>query len=288
MSAPAHFGRLARLYRAMEYLSFGPFLERCRNRRLPEMLAARTALVYGDGDGRFLARLAAAAPEMMIDAVDASNTMLRHAARRLERLRAGPAARVTLRCADALAYQPQQIYDLIVSHFFLDCFTDAEIALLLQHVRAAARPGTLWIVSDFAAPKGSISGRVGRLVVRALYLAFRLLTGLRTQHLPNYASAMSATGWQLEDQHPTLRGLLVSQRWRLIDRDQGSGIRDQGSGIRDQGSAESVGEGKWVPHPTQRVGWDATQERSAASRTADSQTRRPADSQTRRPLIPDP
>lgn len=211
MTAPAHFGRLAWAYRWLEYLSFGPYLERCRNLRLAEMLDARNALVLGDGDGRFVARLAAAAPHMIITVLDASSTMLRHTARRLR----GASARVALQQADALHSIPDQAYALIVSHFFLDCFSDAEIPRLLAQMRPAALPGTVWIVSDFATPQGRVMGSLGRLVVGGLYLAFGLLTGLRTRRLPDYAAAMRAAGWRLEDRRRLLGGLLVSERWRF-------------------------------------------------------------------------
>ncbi len=215
MTEPARFGRVAWAYRWMEYLCFGPYLERCRNQRLSEisngMPQARRALIYGDGDGRFLARLARAAPDMEITAVDASGAMLRRAANRLPL-----GVRVTLHQADALRYTPEAEYELIVSHFFLDCFIDAEVAMLLERVRPAVRPGTVWIVSDFALPPGLIAGIVGRWVVGGLYLAFKLLTGLRTQRLPDYTAAMRAAGWQKEDQRHLLAGLLVSERWKFF------------------------------------------------------------------------
>ncbi len=220
MSTPARFGRLARLYRWMEYASFGRWLERCRYLRLDEMRPAQQALVYGDGDGRFLARLACAAPQMTITAIDASARMLRKAERRLAGTKSGdarPGGRVSLHQADAIREAPPGAtkYDLIVSHFFLDCFNDEEIAALLKNVAAVASDGAVWIISDFAVPKGRVSGAAGRIVIACLYLGFRLLTGLRTRRLPDYAPRMREAGWVREDGKQLLRGLLASERWRL-------------------------------------------------------------------------
>ncbi len=69
-TSPSNFDRIARPYRWLEYLSFGPMLERCRFYRIPQLTAARRALVLGDGDGRFLARLLTCNPEVQVDAVD--------------------------------------------------------------------------------------------------------------------------------------------------------------------------------------------------------------------------
>jgi ubiquinone/menaquinone biosynthesis C-methylase UbiE len=215
MSAPARFGHLARVYRWMEYLSFGPYLQQCRRLRIAEMTACRRALVYGDGDGRFLSELVRQVPAMQVVAVDASEEMLRCAAQRLP-----SKPEIRLEQADALAYQaaalPEAPFDLIVSHFFLDCFDEEELTELLARVNAAAAEGAMWVVSDFALPARSVVRQGGWLVVNALYLAFALLTGLRTRRLPDHGRVMRAAGWRLEERWTPLHGLLTSERWRRL------------------------------------------------------------------------
>jgi ubiquinone/menaquinone biosynthesis C-methylase UbiE len=213
MNAPARFGRLARAYRWMEYLSFGSYLDECRCLRLREMSGCRRALVYGDGDGRFLAELVRRVPQIQVTAIDASGEMLRRTAARLP-----GSAEVRLLQADALAQQvaafSQAPFDLIVTHFFLDCFNEEELTILMARVNAAAEEGAMWVASDFAIPRKPIARQVGRLVVGSLYLVFGLLTGLRTRHLPDHARVMREAGWILEDRRTLLLGLLFSERWR--------------------------------------------------------------------------
>lgn len=213
MSAPASFGRLARIYRWMEYFSFGPYLQRIRKLQIPEMGHCQRALVYGDGDGRFLEELARCLPKLHVTAVDASLQMLRATARRLP-----VKAAVRLVHADALAWNaaglPEAPFDLIVTPFFLDCFTEAEIASLLSRVNAATEENALWVVSDFAIPRRPAARFTGKLIVRGLYLAFALLTGLKTRRLPDYGRVMHEAGWILEDRRELLLGLLVSEKWR--------------------------------------------------------------------------
>ncbi|HEY3988724.1 MAG TPA: class I SAM-dependent methyltransferase [Acidobacteriaceae bacterium] len=213
MSACANFGRLAPLYRWMEYFSFGPYLQQCRVLRLDTMATCRNALIYGDGDGRFLARLAKRVPRMQITAVDVSREMLHHAAQRL------PAkARVRFLHADALACEPAAFpeapFDLIVSHFFLDCFDEEELRMLLARVNAAAADSAIWVVSDFAIPRQAIARQAGIFIVHGLYLVFGLLTGLRTRRLPDHGRVMRESGWVFEDRRNLLMGLLLSERWR--------------------------------------------------------------------------
>jgi SAM-dependent methyltransferase len=213
MNAPARFGHLARAYRWMEYFSFGPYLQQCRMLRIDERTGCRRALVFGDGDGRFLAELVRHSPKMQVTAVDASREMLRQSAQRLPL-----EAQVRLVHADALECEPARFseapFDLVVSHFFLDCFDEEELASLLTSVNAAVDDSAIWVVSDFAIPQRVVARQLGMLIVRGLYLAFGLLTGLRTRHLPNHGRVMREAGWTLEDRRSLLRGLLVSERWR--------------------------------------------------------------------------
>ena len=48
-----------------------------------EISTCRRALIYGDGDGRFLAKLTRGAPQIQAVAIDASPEMLLQTARRL-------------------------------------------------------------------------------------------------------------------------------------------------------------------------------------------------------------
>lgn len=210
-SKTANFNRLARLYRWMEYASFGPWLWWCRCAFAGELNRCRHGAILGDGDGRFTARLLAANPQIKIDAVDASHAMLRLLARR-----AGPNTdRVQAHCADARAWRPQaEDYDLVATHFFLDCLTTDEVCALAKKMRGAAAPGARWVVSEFAEPASWYGRAIARLIVRLLYEAFGVLTGLRVRALPDYHRALREAGFALEKRRAWLGGLLVSELWR--------------------------------------------------------------------------
>jgi len=209
-ATPPNFDRLARLYKWMEYASFGPWLWWCRCRFLTELAGSRRALVLGDGDGRFTAKLLRANPLLRVDAVDASPYMLRSLVRR-----AGPhAPRVTVHCADARRWQPDSLpCDLVVSHFFLDCLTTGEVRNLACRLHRVAAPSALWLVSEFAAPDTRLGRAVAAPILAALYWAFGCMTGLKVRKLPNHASAMQAAGFTLKSRHAWLGGLLVSELW---------------------------------------------------------------------------
>ncbi len=210
------FDRLARPYRWMEYLSFGPLLQRCRTRYLPQMGSVRNALVLGDGDGRFTAALLRAAPHAHVTAVDASGAMLAQLIRNC----GADFARIATHQASLPADLPDliagQTYDLVATHFFLDCLTTAEAGQLAAILRPHFVEDALWAVSDFAVPRG-ILHLPSALVVTALYRAFRILTGLQTQRLPRHDEALAACGFVRIQRRTYLGGLLMAELWQPAD-----------------------------------------------------------------------
>jgi SAM-dependent methyltransferase len=209
----ANFDRLAGAYRWMEWFSFGPLLHRCRCAFSGELKTARRALVLGDGDGRFTAELLRVNPEVQIDAVDASPAMLRTLVRR-----AGAGAeRVRTIVADIRGWKPEGLerFDLVVSHFFLDCLTTDEVEALASSVRWSLTEDTCWVVSDFAVPEGLAGRLAGRLLVGFLYRVFGVLTGLRVRQLPDHSAALRGAGFVMERRKEMLFGLLFSEVWRL-------------------------------------------------------------------------
>jgi len=208
----ADFDRLAGLYRWMEWLSSGPFLQWCRCAWIERMRENRRALVLGDGDGRFTARLLRANAQIRVDAVDASPAMLRALMRRAET----EASRVKTQVADLRDWMPALAgYDLIVTHFLLDCLTEREVRRLVRAVRGVAADGAIWVVSEFAIPRGWLGRIVATPVVATLYRAFGWLSGLRVQRLPDYAAAFRENGFALEDTRTWLGGMLASEVWKL-------------------------------------------------------------------------
>ncbi|HZP07243.1 MAG TPA: class I SAM-dependent methyltransferase [Terracidiphilus sp.] len=217
-SAP-NFNSLARSYRWMEYATFGPWLWWCRRYFLPALKNSRRAVILGDGDGRFTARLLATNPAIHVDAVDASPSMLQSLLQN-----AGPrAARVSVHWADARRWQPtasvhDQSYDLIVTHFFLDCLTTKEVRDLAERLRVSLGSDALWVVSEFAAPRNWFGHVVARPIIAALYAAFGLLTGLRVRALPDYDRVLRESGFRLGKRKQWLGGLLVSELWSFAHK----------------------------------------------------------------------
>jgi cyclopropane fatty-acyl-phospholipid synthase-like methyltransferase len=211
----ANFNHIARPYRWAEYASFGPFLLRCRLAQLPALEGARRALVLGDGDGRFLARLMRANPELSADAVDSSRSMLEILDRRISKMGDNARRRVTLHHADVLSWTAQDKYDLVVSHFFLDCFFEHQLERLMDRIAPHLVQGARWVVSEFSIPERVPASYLCGGIVRLLYGSFGLVTGLAVRGLPDYCAVMRRWGFHLTRKDTFLGGLLESQLWFL-------------------------------------------------------------------------
>lgn len=211
-----NFDRIARPYRWLEYLTLGKALERCRLHFLPQLLESRRALILGDGDGRFTASLLTANHTIEADAIDLSAAMLALLQQRSSTA-PGASTRLHTHHTNALDFSfatlPAQPYDLVVTHFFLDCLTQPELDGLAARIASILTPKALWLVSDFRIPSGPMR-LPARAYVRTLYFAFRILTGLRTTRLPDHSTTLIKLGFTRIDSRQSLAGLLTTELWQ--------------------------------------------------------------------------
>ncbi len=211
-----NFDLIARPYRALEFLTFGRMLEKTRLHYLPELAHSSNALVIGDGDGRFLARLLAASPHLQATAIDSSAEMLRLLKQRCETAAPGSQPRLRVIQTDALRFIPDETYDLIVTHFFLDCLSSSDLELLIRRLVPSLSPKALWLISEFRIPSGTLA-LPASFLIRGLYFAFRMLTGLPTTKLPDYGAALRHSRFTRTGVHYHCGGLLASEVWRKQD-----------------------------------------------------------------------
>lgn len=212
--ATPNFDSLARLYRWMEYFSFGLILERCRFYFLADCAHARRALVLGDGDGRFTARLLAANRIVQVDAVDSSAAMLRELERRAAQAVDDAGIRLRTIQADLRSFTPDRgDYDLIVSHFFLDCLIYGELEEMVARIVPHLAPEAIWLNSEFSIPEQGWRRIIARSLIRSLYFAFDKMTHLHVQQIPDYPQALERIGFRRQCQAQFPGGLLVAEIW---------------------------------------------------------------------------
>jgi SAM-dependent methyltransferase len=203
-------GRLAPWYRWIEYAAYGRALERRRFAFLRRLAGARRVLILGEGDGRTVARLLKIAPRAEFDVVEVSPEMIGLALGRV-----GNSGRVHFQQADARTVGwPVGAYDGIVTNFFLDCFTDEELAPLVRRLAEALAPEGVWILGEFSIPPGGWRRLHARAWIWTMYRFFGITTGLCAQRLPPIERLMREAGMMRVEQQSERAGLMVSEVWR--------------------------------------------------------------------------
>ncbi len=203
------FDRLAPFYRAMEMVTAGGKLQRCRTAFLDEIPVPEKILIAGEGHGRFLPECVRRFPKARIVVVDFSKKMLEIAKRKTR------SDRVEYVHADFLELiGPSREFDLIVTHFFLDCFTANELTLVVRKLGAMATPEANWLLADFQiAPSGAARLR-SRAIVGMLYRFFKITTGLHANQLISPDQEIQKAGFTRHRRKTHDWYLLKSEWWR--------------------------------------------------------------------------
>ena len=209
------FDAVAPWYRTLEWIAFGDDLQRCRVACLGDIAAPQRALVVGEGNGRFLCELLRLHPEVEVDCIDASQRMLELAQERLERDWPEHMHRVRFLHRDFSAWTaPENHYDLLVTHFFLDCFAERELVGIVKKLARALTQEANWLLADFTIPENGIARLRARAWLAVMYGFFRLTAGIEASELIDPAPFLRAEGFDLARQHLFRKGMLKSEMWR--------------------------------------------------------------------------
>ena len=203
------FDRLAPFYRAMEFFTAGGKLQRCRMAFLGEIPVPRKILLAGEGHGRFLPECVRRFPEAEIVMVDISARMLEIARSKVD------SGRVKFVHSDFLEWDgPCGEFDLIVTNFFLDCFSEDQLATVVSKLGKSATPEAQWLLADFEIAPTPLAGLRSRVILAMLYAFFRIVTGLKARSLVAPNEYLEKSGFTLHRRLTHDWGLLKSEWWR--------------------------------------------------------------------------
>jgi ubiquinone/menaquinone biosynthesis C-methylase UbiE len=207
------FDTLAPHYRWMELILAGEKLQRCRTAFLDRISPPEKILIWGEGNGRFLSECRRTWREARIVCADASKRMLQLAKRRLERHGLATGA-VEFLHADVFEWSPREHeFDLIVTHFFLDCFRAEQLQGIVGKLAVAARQKAAWLLADFQAPEVGLQRVRARLILKAMYLFFRIATRLPASRLTRPDHFLARDEFVLSDRRVSEWGLLHTDLW---------------------------------------------------------------------------
>jgi ubiquinone/menaquinone biosynthesis C-methylase UbiE len=207
------FEALAPHYRWLEFCLAGEKLQRCRTAFLEQVTEACNVLVVGEGNGRFLVECLCRCAHAKVTCLDASGQMLRIARSRIERLGLAR-GQVNFFQGDILTWRPAEgPFDLIVTQFFLDCFTSEQLELVVSKLSEAATPRVSWLLADFQVPGTGLRRVRAQIIHGLMYWFFRVITKLPARHLTPPDQFLTAQGFSLRERKVFELGLLHTDWW---------------------------------------------------------------------------
>lgn len=211
---PMNFDPVARWYSAIELFTAGSLIQQTRVAHLSVLKDRRRILILGEGNGRFVEALLMVNPDAQIVVVESSRKMIHLAQRRLAQAEL-PLDKIHFIHTDVCDWQPKAgIYDAIVSHFFLDCFSPSELTGIVPNIAAAGTEGCVWLQSDFAVPAGGFKRIRAELILWTMYRFFRASTQLSASALSDPSERLSANGFELDARETRSWGLLNCDVWK--------------------------------------------------------------------------
>jgi ubiquinone/menaquinone biosynthesis C-methylase UbiE len=223
-SPVARFDHLARHYDWMELLLAGGKLEDCRNALWNDIPPVKSALLVGEGHGKFLAALLRRYPAATVTCVDASEQMLKVARNRLEHEPISLQRVEFIHAALPSWHPPSQGYDLIATHFFLDCFPREQLGAVIDALQRALRPGACWLVSDFQVPRAGLRRLRAQVIHRLMYAFFRVVTKLPASCLVSPRPFFRKHGFVRVRHQEFDWGLLTAELWRRTEPSPSSSV----------------------------------------------------------------
>ena len=205
------FDFVAPHYRWLESIAFANTLQHARTNFIDQIPAPRHVLIAGEGDGRFLREFTRKFPKALVDCVDASARMLD-----LARARAvGRDDRVRFLQNDLLRWSPgENMYDLIVTHFFLDCFNEVELETIVSRLAKSATRDAVWLLSDFSIPSPRFQKMHAQTWLWVMHHFFRAVAGISARKLIDPSPFLRAHGFHCEHAKNSRFGLVKSEIWR--------------------------------------------------------------------------
>jgi 2-polyprenyl-3-methyl-5-hydroxy-6-metoxy-1,4-benzoquinol methylase len=208
-----NFDRVAGWYSAIEFLTAGSLIQQCRIAHLNTLRDCERILILGEGNGRFLEALMTVNPTASVEVIESSRKMIQLAQQRLTRS-GFPLENIHFTLKDVRDWLPEkQVYDAIVSHFFLDCFTRPELECLVPHLATAASEDCVWLQSDFTVPAGTFRRIRAQLILWTMYRFFRSSVSLSADKLSNPSEMLRSGGFELEARTNRSWGLLNCDLW---------------------------------------------------------------------------
>ena len=178
------FDKVAPVYDKLSAIVFGNALLKAQLHFLNELDQARTVLVIGGGTGEVALSLLELNNNVVITYVESSLRMMEAARKRCKPF----SERVIFVHSKIEDVKNLDQYDGIITAFFLDMFSNDEVAALRDRLIRQLKGDGKWIATDFTHSRKLFH----RLLLRSMYLFFRVVARISVERLPEWEEILAS------------------------------------------------------------------------------------------------
>ncbi|GAB4043562.1 class I SAM-dependent methyltransferase [Spirosoma litoris] len=208
-----NFNWVVPVYDALAFVVFGHRLQRAQTIFLERIPPNATVLIVGGGTGWLLEQILLKCQPKHVIYLETSSCMLARASQRL--VRKALVGSVEFRVGDESSVMTDERFDVILTPFVLDLFTDQTLhTVFLPRLRAGLKTSGVWLVTDFVEPK--IWWQKGLLWTMIQF--FRLTAGIQTTHLADWQKQLAESGLTCKERQIQVGGMVSAEVWKKIER----------------------------------------------------------------------
>lgn len=192
MNAANDYNRLASVYDLLAGVLFLGSIDRAQIKQLHHLPENAKIVWLGGGTGRVLNRVIELSNPDELWYIDKSEAMIRKA-KQTCRKEYHPRIKFICGTQDDL---PQGLkFDAAITFFFFDQFERMELMRIFLRIHSALKPVATWLWADFVQPTKSWQHGL----MNAMFLFFRITTGLRTKEVFDLPKIFLNKGYRIQD-----------------------------------------------------------------------------------------
>lgn len=203
-----NFDWVAPVYDAMAFVVFGRKLQQAQTVFLDLIPDGSSVLIVGGGTGWLLEQLMESCKPNRVLYLETSGQMVARASRRM--IGKALLGSVEFRVGDENALRPDEQFDVLMTPFLLDLFTEATLQtqLIPKLLHALAHTGR-WIVTDFVQPAVWWQKALLWTMIRF----FRFTAGIETRKLANWQELLQTARLINIARKPQVGGMASAEVW---------------------------------------------------------------------------
>ncbi|MBS1488917.1 MAG: class I SAM-dependent methyltransferase [Bacteroidetes bacterium] len=177
------FNRIAPVYDRLATLVYGSSIRKAQVYFLNQIPDNAQVLILGGGSGWILQELFCKKPHVQVCYIEAASAMLAYAKIKADK------QRVQFIHGTENDIPPGELYDVVITNFYLDLFSDESLRRVLQTIQPQLKKNSMWLATDFV---NQIWWH--KLMLKVMYTFFRAVSNIGNNKLPDWNKVMLEMG----------------------------------------------------------------------------------------------